>query len=206
MNSGYGENVRLPTGQLRDELRQPLWDTIDIANGESPVGQRRFFQTAAGKTLAQTNLKQNGSLEAQTSFLIQGLQLEAQNYNAANAGVLPVIQENSSLTLTITNKDYYQGNMMFLTGRMSESAAAATTAPATTINRMYQRFAWQAVQGVKLVGKECQPIRPLANFYVTWVVDPLSAAQVALATPSAGAGLPVRFIMKLTGLLRRPVQ
>ena len=65
--------VTLPGGELRDEVRQPAYDTIVLSAGEGVAGIRRFFasnQTATGapKSLAQTNLEQPGSFPTATSL------------------------------------------------------------------------------------------------------------------------------------------
>jgi hypothetical protein len=77
--------LRLPQGELRDEIRQPIYDTITIAAPEAIVGERRFFSSVQGKPLSQTNLRQNNLLEVAVSFRIQGLAFDAQNSVAFHA-------------------------------------------------------------------------------------------------------------------------
>jgi hypothetical protein len=198
--------VRLPQGSLRDEVRQTLYDTLTIQAAESPVGVRRFFSNVQGKSRARTNLRQANLLETAVSYRVQGMGLEAQNFYAANASALPIIMENSSLRLRIGEKDYWEGPMIFLCGRIEQNAAAATTVAATTIDHVYQRFGSPAVQSVALQGKHTVDINPLQSFFVEWVCDAadLTAGEIAAATPAAATN--IKFVFSLKGLLRRPVQ
>lgn len=198
--------VRLPSGSLRDEVRIPLFDVITIGAAESPVGVRRFFSNVQGKSKARTNLRQNNLLETAVSFRVQGLAIDTQNFNEENVDALPIIMENSSLSLKIGEKEYWQGPMMFLCGRIEAAYAAATTVAATTINNVYQRFGAAAVQSVILQGKHCVDINPLQSFYGEWIVDSadLTAGEITKATPAANTNL--KFAFSLKGLMRRPVQ
>lgn len=145
-----------------DEIRMPLFDTITLAAAESPVGVRRFFSNVQGKSKARTNLRQNNLLETAVSYRVQGLAIDAQNFYEENVDVLPVILENSSVNLRIGEKIYWEGNMLFLSGRMEAAYAAATTVAATTIDHVYQRFGASSVQSVILQGKHVVDINPLA--------------------------------------------
>ncbi len=196
--------VRLPNGELRDEIRMPVFDTIKIAAAESPVGIRRFFSAVQGKTLAQTNLRQNNMLETAVSYRVQGMGLDVQNYYAANKQALPIIMENSSMVVKIGEKDYWSGPFTFLSGRLNAAFSAATTASATTINDCYQRFGDVAVQSVILQGKHVVDINPLQSFVGIWTCDSLSATELALSTPAANTQL--NFLFSFKGLMRRPVQ
>jgi len=190
--------VRLPQGQLRDEIRQPIYDTINIAAATSPVGVRRFFSNVQGKTLAQSNLRQNNLLETAVSYRCQGLAMDAQNYFAANFQALPIIMENSSLSFQVGEKVYWQGPLTFLAGRLHayyNNMAAAS---------IYQRLGDVAIQPVILKGKHVVDINPLQSFYAEWVVDNLNPIKLPLATPAEETDL--NFIFSLKGLLRRPVQ
>lgn len=192
--------VRLPSGELRDEIRQPVYDTIAIVAAESPVGVRRFFSAVQGKTLAQTNLRQNNLLETAVSFRMMGLALDAQNFYVANDGALPIIMENSSLTLRIGEKQYWQGPFTFVGGRITPFYAIGAGA----VDKSYQKFGMAAVQPVVLEGKHVVDINPLQSFSGEWICDNLTAAELALATPAANTAL--KFCLSLKGLLRRPVQ
>jgi len=190
--------VRLPKGQLRDEIRQPIYDTINIPAATSPVGTQRFYSNVQGKTRTQSNLRQNNLLETAVSFRCQGLAVDAQNYFDANFSALPVIMENSSIKFQVGEKVYWEGPLTFIAGRMDaqyDNSAAA---------RIYQRYGFPAVQAVILKGKHVVDINPLQSFFAEWVVDNMAAAKIALATPAAATDL--NFIFSMKGLLRRPVQ
>lgn len=193
--------VRLPNAELRDEIRQPLYDTIDILAAENPQGPvRSFYSNVQGKTRSQTNLRQNNLLEATVSFRVQGMQLDAENIYAANRAALPLIQDFSALTLKIGEKDYYVGNGVYWTGRTMTFDAVPDAGPAAS----FQRYGKQAVQGVVLAADHFIDIPPLQSFRVEWVVEGMTAGEQAAATPAANTRL--RFVCSLKGLQRRPVQ
>lgn len=193
--------LRLPQGELRDEIRQPIYDTITITAPESVVGERRFFSSVQGKPLSQTNLRQNNLLEVAVSFRIQGLAFDAQNSVAANRGVLPVLLENSSIALQVGEKQYWQGPLLYLGGRLSAFHALAGS---TDAERVYQRFGELAVAPVQYSGRHTIDINPLQSFYAKWVVDSLDATDLAAATLAPSSKM--RFQFSLKGTLRRPVQ
>lgn len=190
--------LRLPKGSLRDEIRQPLYDTLTIAAAESPIATRSFFSSVQGKPKSQSNLKQNNILETAVSYRIQGMALDAQNIYAANAAALPLIQENSSVKIKIGEKDYWEGNMVFLTGRIWQHASAAA-APLVR-----QQFGGHAVQPVMLKGKHVVDINPLQSFTAEWSCSGMTATEITASTPAANTQL--KFIFSFKGLLRRPVQ
>lgn len=198
--------VRLPNGSLRDEIRQPLYDTITIAAAESPVGSRVFFAAVQGKSLARTNLRQNNLLETAVSYRVQGLGIDVQNFNAANISCLPIIMENSSISLKIGEKVYWQGCMMTLAGRLDAKFAAAAAGQTTLVDRVYQRFGEVAVQSVILSGKHVVDINPLQSFDAAWnlVSSDVTAGEITAATPASNTSLKFQFSLK--GLQRRPVQ
>lgn len=189
--------VRLPSGELRDEIRQPVYDTLTIAATVSPIGERDFFSAVQGKSKIETNLRQNNLLETAVSYRIQGLALDAQNIYALNAGALPLIMENSSFALRVGEKTYWEGNGTYLGGRVDASFAAVT-------DRVYQKLGIAAVQPVILQGKHVIDINPLQSFNAHWSCAGMSAAEIILATPAADTNL--KFLFSLKGLLRRPVQ
>jgi hypothetical protein len=200
--------VTLPGGELRDEIRQPLYDTITQAAAETLAGTRRFFSSvtsAAGvpKSLMQTNMKQAGQLETAVSFRCQGLCFDAQNSLAGtNASLLPVVLTKSSLSLNVGVKNYWQGPGRFACGRMQETGIAGTDFAA---GRVFQQFGWAAIQPVVFQGKHVIDINPLQNFQVVWEIlaADLTAAEALLAPAAATSAL---WVMSLKGLLRRPVQ
>ncbi len=198
--------VRLPKGSLRDEIRQPLYDTRTLAASVSPVGSYQFFSSVQGKSLARTNLRQNNLLETAVSYRVQGLGIDTQNFYEANVDCLPIIMENSSIHVKIGEKIYWQGCMMTLSGRISAEYAVSTTQTTSTVAQVYQRFGDVAVQSVILQGKHVVDINPLQSFFAQWDLDSndVTAGEITLMTPGAGTNLKFQFSLK--GLQRRPVQ
>lgn len=194
--------LRLKQGELRDEIRQPIYDTITLTSADSAVATRRFFSSVQGKPLSQTNLRQNNLLETAVSYRCLGLAFDAQNIYAANINLLPVIMENSSLKLQVGEKQYWQGNAVFLAGRIEQFSALYGQAAPT--ERLFQRFGAQAVAPVVFEGRHAVDINPLQTFYVEWVVDALDATDVTNTTLAASTK--ARFIASLKGIMRRPVQ
>ena len=194
--------VTLPGGELRDEIRQPLYDTIIVAAGEGLVGVRRFFQSnviasGAPKTLAATNMEQPGSLATATSFRIQGLAVDADNITTANDSFLPAFLRSSSVSLQVGVKNYWQSPLRYACGRLTaEYGGTAAT---------YQQYGWPAVQPVVFQGKHVVDVNPLQNFQIAWVTSAqdLTAAEQAL---TVAAATQLIFQASLKGLLRRPVQ
>ncbi len=201
--------VKLPNGQLRDEIRLTLYDTVDIDAAEAPEGNRLFFTDIQGKSLAETNLVQPGMLQTAVSYRIQGMALDCANVYAGNRQALSLITQCSSLRLHIGEKDYWAGPMLFATGRLKQNAAAAATtqtAPGAAVVDSYllQHFGDEAIQGIMFPGDHYVDINPLQNFFVEWICSGMSAAEEAAATPVANTRL--RFLLSLKGLQRRPVQ
>lgn len=189
--------VTLPGGELRDEIRQPAYDTVILEAGDGLAGIRRFFasnQTATGapKSLAQTNMEQPGSFPTATSFRVQGLCVDADT-QTANLDVLPIMLRKSSVSLQVGVKNYWQSPLRFACGRLQTSELA------------YQQYGWAAVQPVVLQGKHVIDINPLQNFQLVWATqaDDLTAAEAAITIDAA---TDVVFVASLKGLLRRPVQ
>lgn len=192
--------VRLSEGELRDEVRFPTYDTVDIEAGESPIGERSFFTNVQGKPLSQTNLKQNSILPTAQSFRIQGLALDAQNVYAANAQALPLIMEHSSIVLTVGEKEYWRGPARFCAGRIWQHTALNDAA----LDVHLQQYGSSAVQSVILAGHHVIDVNPLENFRIDWTTEGMAAPEIAAATPAADTKL--RFLFSLKGLFRRPVQ
>jgi hypothetical protein len=189
--------LRLPEGELRDEIRLPLYDQVTIAAAESPVGIRQFYSAVQGKNRSQTNLRQNNLLETAVSYRVQGMAVDAQNRSPLNIDALAIIMENSSVRVRIGEKDYWEGPMTYLSGRLSHFSSGSTDV-------VYQRFGDLAIQPVMLEGKHVVDINPLQSFFAEWTCHQLSVADTAAATPDAGTYL--KFYFSFKGLLRRPVQ
>jgi len=183
---------------IRDQLREPIYDTVTLVGGENPSGKRyTFFSDIQGKSKALTNLRQPKILEGQVSFLIDAVCIEAQNSSAANSACLAKIIEHSSIKLRIGEKDYYEAPMRFLTGGLYVEDADPAKHYSHTKSMV-------SSCGLKLRGSDKLSIAPLQSFEVEWNVDTMSAADAALATLAADTN--IKFVLKLQGLKRRPVQ
>ena len=191
--------VRLPNGDLRDEIRQTLYDTADYGNAVSPKGTYRYFGNVQGKSAEKTNLRLNQLLETTVSYRVQGLALDAMNTLAANVTVLPLIIERSALIFRVAEKEYWKGPARFAAGRMWQHAnnMAAPT--------LLQQCGQAAIQPVMFSGKHVIDLTPIQSFWCDFEVgQSWTPAEEALATPAALSLLPIVFSLK--GLMRRPVQ
>jgi hypothetical protein len=189
--------MKLPGGNLRDEVREPLYDTIDLTPGAITQGVRSFFSDVAGKDITLTNMRQANLLENSVSFRLQGLAVDVQNFYDDNLPVVPLLLENSAISLRIGEKNYWQGPMRYAAGRMWTDLGGTTTT-------VQQQHGFSAVAGVILTGKHVVDINPLQSFEMSWVLSGLTAAEIVLATVAAGTKL--RYVGSLKGLKRRPVQ
>lgn len=189
--------IKLPGGSLRDEIREPLYDTLDINNSDTIQAVRSFFANVQGKSKTLSNLRQNSALETAVSFRIQGLAIDAQNFEDANSSALPIIMEHSSAALRVGEKVYWEGPMRFAAGRLFTDVAGGTA-------KVYQQHGAAAVAAVILQGRHVVDINPLQSFQVDWNIDGMTAADLVLAEPAPATKL--RYVCSLKGLKRRPVQ
>jgi hypothetical protein len=194
-------SIKTEQGELRDEIRQPLFDAIDILSGTSPINTYRFFSAVQGKPASQTNLRQNNLLENQVSFRILGLSLDAVNVYEANSRALGLIMEHSAIKLRIGEKDYWNGPATYVTGRVWQDAALLA---GSTVAAVAQSYGQPAVAGVVLAGKHVVDVPPLQSFAVDVVCEGMSAAEITASTPAANTK--IRLIFGLKGIQRRPVQ
>lgn len=189
--------VRLPGGALRDEIREPLYDTIDLSAGAVTEGTRSFFQDIQGKDITQTNLRQSKSLETAVSFRIMGMAVDVHNFYGANERAMPLILEHSATRLKVGEKIYHETAMRFSAGRISSDVAGK-------VDAVFQQHGGSSVAAVILTGKHVVDINPLQSFQVDWILSGFSAAEQAIATLAADTKL--RYVCSLKGLKRRPVQ
>lgn len=191
--------VRLPGGALRDEIREPIFDTIDLPAGAIDQSvTRSFYSNVQGKDKTLSNLRQNNLLETAVSFRVQGLAIDVHNFYADNAKVMPLIAEHSAIELRVGEKIYWQGPMRFASGRQWSDVAGGT-------NLVYQQHGSAAVASVILTGKHVVDINPLQSFRVDWDISGITAAELAAAGTLA-ADTKLRYVCSLKGLKRRPVQ
>jgi len=197
--------IQTPQGviELRDEVRNPIYDSFDITTGGAALlGTRSFFSSVQGKGRSQTNLRQNNILESMVSFRILGIGMHSQNIYPANRDVMPLIMENSFASLRITEKVYYEGPVTLIAGKLDLATSLDNQAAPT--ERIYQRYGDVQDLGVVLGGKHFVDIAQLQSFSLDWTIEGLTAAEIALATIAANTKLRVYGV--LNGLLRRPVQ
>lgn len=193
--------VKLKNGELRDEIAQPKFDTIDIVEAESPqAGPRSFFRDVQGKLAPETNLRQNGILEGYVSYRILTMCLDAQNVYATLRAALPLIMEHSRLNLQVGEKAYYEGQGTHWAGRVVGRDAVTDA----TADQNFSHYGREAANAIVLGARHYVDIPPLQSFRVDWLVDGMSAAELALSTP--GMDQKLRFICSLKGIERRPVQ
>lgn len=220
--------VRLPGGDLRDEIRQTIYDTLTIAGTTSGLSTNpgtvgtsvndfngeRFFAVANGKQLWQTNLRQNGMLETAVSYRVQGIAMDAQylNTNALDNrnDLFYMFSEYTALTIKIGEKQYWEGPCIYLMGRIDANLAISVIPPAAlpvaadTRSRQFYRAGQLAVQGLVLSGRHVVDINPLQTFEgIMQASVPSGMVADADFTTNAQA-LNARLSFK--GLMRRPVQ
>ena len=200
--------VTLPGGEVRDEIRQPLYDTVELQGGASLAGVYNFFSSivnAAGlpKTIAKTNMTTPGQLQTAVSFRVQGLCLDAMNTDILNADIIPTIINRAGAQLNVGVKTYWQSPARFAAGRMTEYGIAGTVAAQPAV--LLQQYGWAAVQPVVFAGRHVIDINPLQNFLFQLSIN----AQDLTATEQAyvvAQGTDVSLVASLKGLQRRPVQ
>ena len=191
--------VKLPNGSLRDEIREPLYDTIDLIGAGAAVTEddRTFFLDIQGKVKpGETNLRQPQQLDTANSFRTMGLAVDVHNYQEANLDAIPSILDHSGLTFNVGEKKYWEGPMRFAAGRIFSDVAGV-------VDAAFQQHGSCAVAGVILTGKHVVDINPLQSFNVVWSLRNLGA-QAADTTLAANTKL--RYVCSLKGLRRRPVQ
>lgn len=186
---------------LRDQIKQPLYDSLDITDASSVVEARQFFANTQGKSLVQSNLRGNGTLERNKSFRIMGISMEASCSDNAKTELLSLYSNYSYVQLWLAEKQYWESPLRFISGKIQHDVALAGS---TDAQNSFVQFGSATCNPVMFQGTQALDIGPLTNFYLAWQVDGVSAAQVTKMTPSAGQ--PVRFVAQLKGLLRRPVQ
>jgi hypothetical protein len=200
--------VQLPGGEVRDEIRQPLYDTVEVLAGAGLAGVYNFFSTIntpAGvpKTIAKTNMTTPGQLQTAVSFRVQGLCLDASNFQSDNTSALPIVLQRGGCVLNVGVKTYWQGPSRFAAGRMSSAFATAVGGlPLTLVD---QQFGWPSIQPVVFQGRHVIDINPLQNFLFQLSINAqdLTVAEAAHVIP---AGEDLSLVASLKGLQRRPVQ
>ena len=188
--------------ELRDQIKNPLYDSIDVTSASVVTEERSFFSSTQGKSLAQTNLRgMNGVLERNKSFRIMGIEVTASSSDPEKIELLELYSNYSYCQLWLAEKQYWESPLRFLTGKIRQAVAVAG---ATDSVVSYVQLGNAGCNPLALHGTQALDIGPLTNFYMIWKVEGVSAGQITKMTPSAA--YPVRFVASLKGLLRRPVQ
>jgi hypothetical protein len=110
------------------------------------------------------------------------------------------MQDYGSLRVHIGEKDYWEGPLAYLMGRIEQNAAIADIAARSVV---YQRAGAAAVQGVILSGRHVVDINPLQSFFAQMQMSVPAALNAAL-TLAGNDTVNAKFSFK--GLQRRPVQ
>lgn len=176
--------VRLANGELRDQIRLDIFDTIIQAVGQSLEGTQKFFVDTANKEASQSNLSTSGLFENQVSYLVQGLGFDALTFNLENQKLLPQIMDASSLNFEVGEKSYWRGPLRFVAGRILADDPELL------------QFGTFAPSYYPLKGADSVAIPSVQRFRMLWQVETAAAAAVE----------EVRYIASLKGLQRRPVQ
>lgn len=199
--------IRLPKGELRDEVRYPLIDGRELADGADPSGVYDFFASVQGKARYLTNLQQNSLLPQGNSFRVMGLSFNAQNSNPARRNLLTWLQEKSAIEFWVGEKKYFDSPLLFVAGRLEQNyAVAGGTGTVAAIERVHQKFGTAIAAPVLFSGKHTVDIAPLQQFYIRHTTNGLTAQQIAELVAAPAAGLSTIIYATLSGLLRRPVQ
>ena len=186
---------------LRDQIKQPLYDSIDLTSASSVSEERQFFANTQGKSLSQSNLRGNGSLERNKSFRIMGIQFDASCSDPAKTELLALYSNYSYVQLWLAEKQYWESPLRFVTGKIRHSVALAGD---TDASDAFVQFGNAGCNPVAFHGTQALDIGPLTNFYIVWKAEVTAAALITKMTPTADK--PVRIVASLKGLLRRPVQ
>lgn len=194
------QRVRAGLVAIRDQIRQPLYDSITFFNNADQnipfIGTQQFFTNIQGKTLDETNMTLSGQLETKTSFLVQGVQFNAQNFYTDNAGILPILIDNSSISLEVTEKQYLEVPLDYVAGKLDawrqpDSYVSLGAAFGNAI--VYDPFTVFTLE-------------PNQSFRVDWTVETPSALQAAVLEAGIAVDSSLRVYAMILGIQRRRVQ
>jgi hypothetical protein len=186
---------------LRDQIKQPLYDTIDLISTSSVTEERQFFANTQGKPLSMSNLRGNGVLERNKSFRIMGIQVDASSSDPAKTELLSLYANYSYVQLWLAEKQYWESPLRFVNGKIRHAVALAGN---TDTANAFVQYGDAGCNPVMFHATQALDIGPLTNFYLVWKAEVSDAGLITKMTPSAT--FPVRFVASLKGILRRPVQ
>jgi hypothetical protein len=174
--------VTLPSGEIRDQIRMDLFDTLSQTG--TWLGEQKFFTNTQGKSSVETNMRLNGTLENQVSFLVQGVGMDAIVYTAAHDLVISEVLDRSAIKLVIGEKEYLRAPTRFIAGKVR------------SYNALIAQYGTNRDSVYTLMGEDSISIPPVQTFSLNLQVD-TAAAPVAST---------IRYVASLKGLMRRPVQ
>lgn len=173
--------VKLATGEIRDQIRMALFDTI-VQDG-SLLGDNKFFQTIEKKTIVDTNMRIQGTLEQGVSFLVQGVGLDAIVYATGLDLVIADVLDHSACVLTIGEKEYLRAPTRHVAGKVR------------SYNPVIAQYGTHAESCYQLKGVDAITIPSVQTFNLNLRVE-----------TSVESASPIRYVGSLKGLMRRPVQ
>lgn len=174
--------VTLKNGELRDQVRIDLFDSL-YQPLTSWRGIQKFFTNTQSKSLVDTNMRLNGTLENQVSFLVQGIGMDAITYAAGLDLVLAEILDKSAVKLVIGEKEYLRAPTRFITGKIRST------------NELIAQYGTNHDSVYALKGHDSIAIPPVQTFSLDLQIE----TDVA---PTAA----IKYVASLKGLMRRPVQ
>lgn len=175
--------VTLANGELRDQIRLDLFDSLSQPTASSWRGINKFFTNTQGKSLVETNMRLNGTLENQVSFLVQGIGLDAITYSAGLDLVIAEVLDKSAVKLVIGEKEYLRAPTRFVAGKIR------------SYNAVIAQFGTNHDSVYALKGHDSIAIPPVQTFSLD--------LQVETDVIPASA---IKYVASLKGLMRRPVQ
>jgi hypothetical protein len=175
----------------------PLYDTITYTAGQSITGNQggnsSWFtnvENNSGKTLAQTNMTQNGKLDAPKAFSVFGIRL---NWSEGILrSDLQTLLDSWAFDFWLGDKSYQRGNIRHFSSGMGISGYTTKTAESFYTNGLPGRQSMNMLS-VKLV------IANQMSFQAY-----LTGSNTAQVLSSSGSGL--IFLCELVGLFARGVQ
>lgn len=173
--------VKLQSGEVRDQVRLNLYDTL--VQSASFAGDNKFFTNIGNKTIVDTNMRIQGTLEQGVSFLVQGVALDVLVYTAGLDAVIAEVMDKSACILTIGEKEYLRAPTRHVGGKIR------------SYNANIAQYGSHAESCYKLAGIDSITIPSVQTFNLNLKVETTVA-------PSA----PIRYVGTLKGLMRRPVQ
>lgn len=174
--------VKLQSGEVRDQVRLNLYDTLTQTGVFQ--GDNKFFTNIGNKTIVDTNMRIQGTLEQGVSFLVQGVALDAIVYKTGLDIVIAEILDKSACILTVGEKEYLRAPARHVGGKIR------------SYNPLIAQYGSHAESVYKLAGIDAITIPSVQTFNLNLKVE----TAVTSGTDS------IRYVGTLKGLMRRPVQ